>query len=635
MSDYISKWHKELDIFSKIKPLLILEGNILDSYQYPIEGSTPKGSILRLTEYLHYFYKDMGYKNIIFYDSLRGYYNNCEDGYLKRFANLVKAKTSGDAIMADFKQAEEADSVADTAVDIAHKALSQNKEPTVIIFNYVSRYLTAPDKMDQNDVDSFTVLLRSSLEAKDVRNEDGRILKNLLILITNKANDIPVWFYIQNPNVRTINLSTPEREEREALVKGPNFPAFFDREIYLTDKEHYDKHQDELIKLQDRFVALTDGFSFTEINALRRLCKNQRFHMHDFCDVIDLYKYGVRDNPWKRFTPKTMETAKEIYSRRVIGQDYAVSKTLDVIKRAVTGLSGIQGSSPNRPKGILFFAGPTGTGKTETAKTLAEILFGDETCCIRFYMSEYGQSHSDQKLLGAPPGYTGYEAGGQLTNAVRKNPFSILLFDEIEKADPTILDKFLQILDDGRMTDGQGNTVYFSECIIIFTSNLGIMEEVKIGNKKIKKPIVTPEMEYPEIQKKVRHAIEDYFNLGLGKPEFLNRIGENVVVFNFIRDNEAKQILEIQFDRIKKRLLEEKNIELKISDNAQKTLTDAARNNLSYGGRGIGNVVESMLINPLARYLFDNEIKAQAKLHIRDIVADSSSNYQLVCDGGD
>ena len=161
------------------------------------------------------------------------------------------------------------------------------------------------------------------------------------------------------------------------------------------------------------------------------------------------------------------------------------------------------------------------------------------------------------------------------------------------------------------------------------------MEEVKIGNKKIKKPIVTPEMEYPEIQKKVRHAIEDYFNLGLGKPEFLNRIGENVVVFNFIRDNEAKQILEIQFDRIKKRLLEEKNIELKISDNAQKTLTDAARNNLSYGGRGIGNVVESMLINPLARYLFDNEIKAQAKLHIRDIVVDSSSNYQLVCDGGD
>lgn len=626
MSEYIPKWHKELEIFSKIKPLLILEGNVLDSYQYPIGEK-----IVTLTKYLHYCYKDMGYKNIIFYDSLSGYYNKYDDSYLFGFANLVKAKTNNNCIKAEFKRTGESDS----AVDIAYKAMIQSDEPTAIIMNFASRYLISPDKMEQDEVDSFTVLLQSSLEASEAINENGRILKNILILVTNKANDIPVWFYIQNPNVKIINISAPAREERESQIKGANFPSFFDREIYLADREYYDKHPDELIKIQDRFIALTNGFSFTEIDALRQLCENQRFHIHDFCDVIDLYKYGIMDNPWKRFTPKILERAKETYSQRVIGQDYAVSKTLDVIKRAVTGLSGAQGSSPNRPKGILFFAGPTGTGKTETAKTLAKIVFGDETCCIRFDMSEYGQSQSDQKLFGAPPGYIGYEAGGQLTNAVRKNPFSILLFDEIEKADPTILDKFLQILDDGRMTDGQGNTVYFSESIIVFTSNLGIVEEVEVEHKKIKKPIVTPDMDYQTIQKKVRHAIEDYFNLELGKPEFLNRIGENVVVFNFIRENEAEQILEIQFDRIKKRLLEEKNIELTISDNAKRILTDAAINNLSYGGRGIGNVVESMLINPLARYLFDNEINGQEKINIKDIVFDSSMNYQLVCDRGD
>ena len=210
------------------------------------------------------------------------------------------------------------------------------------------------------------------------------------------------------------------------------------------------------------------------MNGLRKLCKNERISIRNMCDVIDLYKYGIRENPWRSLDVESLRTAAADFRKRVKGQDAAIIKTLDVVKRAVTGMSGLQGSSHTRPKGVLFFAGPTGTGKTETAKTLAERLFGDESCCIRFDMSEYSQPHSDQKLLGAPPGYVGYEAGGQLTNAIKNSPFSILLFDEIEKAHPSILDKFLQILEDGRMTDGQGNTVYFSESVIIFTSNLGI-----------------------------------------------------------------------------------------------------------------------------------------------------------------
>lgn len=134
-----------------------------------------------------------------------------------------------------------------------------------------------------------------------------------------------------------------------------------------------------------------------------------------------------------------------------------------MVKRAVTGLSGLQGSSHTRPKGVLFFAGPTGTGKTESGKDACGAAFGDDSCCIRFDMSEYSQSHSDQKLLGAPPGYVGYEAGGQLTNAVRNAPFSILLFDEIEKAHPSVMDKFLQILEDGRMTDRSRGTQCISQ----------------------------------------------------------------------------------------------------------------------------------------------------------------------------
>ena len=375
----------------------------------------------------------------------------------------------------------------------------------------------------------------------------------------------------------------------------------------------YRDHPDELERLREKFVGVTEGMTFTELDALRNLCRREAIAIRDLCTAVDLYKYGVRENPWNTLSLDSLRTAKQDFEKRVKGQNAALERTLDVVKRAVTGMSGLSSSSGAKPKGVLFYAGPTGVGKTETAKALAEKLFGAESACIRFDMSEYSQSHADQKLMGAPPGYVGYEAGGQLTNAVRKNPFAILLFDEIEKAHPSILDKFLQILEDGRLTDGQGSTVYFSETIIIFTSNLGIYVKDALGRRQ---PNVTADMSYPEVERAIRGAVADYFKLELGRPEILNRIGENIVVFDFIRHEAAVHILRAQVDKIIRRMQELKNIRITITDEAYEQLSAAALADLSNGGRGIGNQVESLLINPLSRWLFDHGVMQDSAVTI-------------------
>ena len=591
------RWQRELEIFCRIKPLIVLENNVLDMFQYPHDGAVARGSILPLTAYLHYLFRDMGYQQIVCYDHLRGFHNDCESACTQRFAQMLGLNVVDGTIPAPFKQGRTV-----SAPFIVRQALSQREQSTAIIMNFASRCIAASDRMEQSEIDSFMLLEQAALEAQDVRVPAGTV-KNLCILIVSKLNDLPSWFYLQDPNLKAIAIPTPSREEREQFVKGASFPTFFTKAVREEDMPYYDQHPAELTQLQDRFIALTEGMSFIELNGLRRLCKNEGYRVSDFCDVIDLFKYGIRENPWKNLDWNAFQQSRQALEKRVKGQHTAIEKTLDILKRAMTGLGGLQHSSHMKPKGVMFFAGPTGTGKTETAKALAELVFGDERACIRFDMSEYSQAHSDQRLLGAPPGYVGYEAGGQLTNAVREHPFSILLFDEIEKAHPSILDKFLQILEDGRMTDGQGNTVYFSECIIIFTSNLGVYTLDEEGRRR---PNATADMPYPQVQQRIRQAIDAYFKLQLGRPEILNRIGENIVVFDFIRPEVAASILDAQLARIAARLQEDNRVTLTLQPEARQALLDRVLTNLDNGGRGVGNIVESMLINPLARYLFDH-----------------------------
>ncbi|MDO4484502.1 MAG: AAA family ATPase [Clostridia bacterium] len=614
MAEVISKWHRELSLFCGLKPMMILEGNVLDRYRYPVPGSVGEDSIVPLTEYLGGFFADMGYEQVVYYSNLVGFVNPGHPEALASFAAVTGSEVKNGAIPAEFKG-----NTADTAPNIISRAMLQDKKATVVVMELASHYVVSPDRMDQQEVNSFNLLMQSAIGAATVKTPQAR-LQNLLVLLVDKLNDLPAWLYLNNSYCKTILLEAPDREERKRLVSGNLFAAFFDSAVYRRDMPFYAEHPAELNKLQEKFVGLTEGMTLTDLVSVRKLCRQECLPIREMCSAIDLFKYGIKENPWGTLSLESLKTAKEDFGKRIKGQDAALERTLDVVKRAVTGMNGIASSSTGKPKGVLFFAGPTGTGKTETAKALAEKLFGDEKTCIRFDMSEYSQPHSDQKLMGAPPGYVGYEAGGQLTNAVKKNPFAILLFDEIEKAHSSILDKFLQILEDGRMTDGQGNTVYFSETIIIFTSNLGIYVKDALGNRQ---PNVTMDMDYPEMEKRIRSAISDYFKLELGRPEILNRIGENVVVFDFIRQEAGEAILRSQVNKIITRMAEQKGIRVIIPEAAYSQLQSAALSDLSNGGRGVGNQVESLLINPLSRWLFDNEVLSDAEVTIDTFETDA------------
>ena len=278
--------------------------------------------------------------------------------------------------------------------------------------------------------------------------------------------------------------------------------------------------------------------------------------------------------------------------QRVVGQDDALAAVSAAVRRARAGLQ-----DPDRPIGSFIFLGPTGVGKTETARALAQFLFDDERAMVRIDMSEYGERHSVARLIGAPPGYIGYDEGGALTEAIRRRPYSVLLFDEIEKAHPEVFNVFLQILDDGRLTDGQGRTVDFRNVVLIMTSNIGSQHIVSLG-----------EGQRDEMLRRVDEALRAHF-----KPEFLNRIDE-VIVFHQLGREHFRRIVEIQLERVK-RLLAERRVTIELTDAAKDFLAQKGYDP-HYGARPLKRVIQRMLQDPLAMKILAGEFPDGSKVQV-------------------
>ncbi len=282
-------------------------------------------------------------------------------------------------------------------------------------------------------------------------------------------------------------------------------------------------------------------------------------------------------------TEKLLNLETEL-GKRLIGQKRAVAAVADAVRRSRAGVS-----DPNRPTGSFLFLGPTGVGKTELAKALAEFLFDDERAMVRIDMSEYGEKFSVSRLVGAPPGYVGYEQGGQLTEAVRRRPYSVILFDEIEKAHPEVFDVLLQVLDDGRLTDGQGRTVDFRNVILILTSNLGSQY------------LIDPSLSWDEKEQAVLATVRQAF-----KPEFVNRL-DDIVVFSSLSEEELGEIVNLYIDRLSARL-HDRRLELGVTPDARAWLAERGYDPL-YGARPLRRLMQHEIDDRLARALLAGEIR--------------------------
>lgn len=567
-----------------IKRCVIIDGNVGDVYL------DDKNQIVDLKKYLTEMLEDLKYDDIVYWDRVSGI-----EGDISSLKITEEKEVEGEEYSLDDEDEKQNTTISNgnfkepsEIFNLVFKNLTNKNRKTVFILNW-SDYLFSNGGQHDNEERQNLTLLGKSIKDKKVNYLSTDVNESTIILITNKLSNFPLSFYQANPEVSTITLSKPDRLERRRLLEKieAGFELKFNPGETLLNSSR-----------TNEYIDILENFTNREIIQMAKLSRKEEKLTFD--KLYLLFKYGEKDNPWEKLAYEDVKNIKKKLSERVVGQDEAIEKIEKTVVKAYMGLTGLhKTSSRSMPKGVFFFVGPTGVGKTELSKALAKFLFGDEQACIRFDMSEYAQENSDQKLIGAPPGYVGYEQGGQLTNAIKEKPFSVILFDEIEKAakpNPRILDIFLQILEDGRLTDSKGETVYFSESIIIFTSNLGASEVKPSDNKE-------------ETAEEFIKIVKNYFDNEIKRPEILGRIGySNIVPFNFILDDEfAIQIAKSKLNPIKKGIQEKYRLDLEFESELNFIRYILKRVDKSKGGRDILNAINDILLDELSMFLFNNK----------------------------
>lgn len=607
-------WYRELESALAISPHVVLEGDVHDRYLLPTGDGDAERVVLSLADAVWSCLERAGFEAMVVADPADGVRAHPTTDSAHSVASEVLGRPISGAAAA-----RTIEGIRDDLLTVV-RATKQ----VALVVELAPRFAPNPEQLSREEQALFVAAERAALTARPLPTRSGERhsqrqvpLFNTVIWIVDRDRDLPAWLVAHQDHVRSIAVPRPDYGQRERCA----------RRLLSSLPGWMESNEERRSELVGRLVRQTDGMTLTSLFSITLLATDVGTGLDGIEDAARAYRVGVVDNPWRtRDLHTRLETAAEDLAASVLGQRDAVRKALDILMRAATGLTGAHGSPHGtRPRGTLLFAGPTGVGKTELAKQLTRIVFGDERAYIRFDMSEFSAEHAADRLIGAPPGYVGFAAGGELTNAIRERPFSLVLFDEIEKAHPRILDKFLQVLDDGRLTDGRGATVYFTEAVLVFTSNLGIWVRDNEGERV---PNVTRDTPRDEAEPRIREAIRAHFTEELGRPELLNRFGDGIVVFDFIDEPTATSILDMLVANVAARVEREHGAALELTPGARSQLVSFALQNLDNGGRGVGTVVENALVNPLARWLFTQAVTGRT-LTIEAVVSDGRS-YDVV-----
>ena len=556
-----SNWQKTFENLIRTETVINLCGNITDKF-----CSFNERSYVSVREYINDVLKNEGFQNIIFYNPVTG----IEPGGTP--ANRPQSE-------------KDVRSIATLAKEFCNN-IQNSTSPVVWIIEEASYLCADTHHLNQEALNSY-IKIRSAIDK-------GSKYNRVIFLYENEA-DAPRCF----ADKKNLFIPKPDQKQRKDFI--------------VHHFSHFNNKDSESI------ADITDGLTLSKLEDIFNDVRSyaQQPDRNTVKNAISKYISGYESDPWTNIDKEKVDNLEERLNDRVRGQRDPIHTIAKKVIAAYSGVANIINGS-YAPKAALVFAGETGVGKTETAKALATELFGTEDAIIRIDANEYREEFNCERIIGAPPGYVGYEAGGQLTNAVKEKPFSIILVDEVEKAHPIFWQYFMTVIQDGRLTSGKGETVAFNNCFIIFTTNLGALEASQCETNEEKNEVIYK-------------AIEKYF-ISINRKEIFGRFKRNIITFNNISDEIAKEIVEKSLNVICENYFTENQIKINFSNEVIEYLKDAVGKSSEYGGRDVKNSLNDYISQALVSIHCNNNLVPGTIINIKSIIEKPDGTIEFIHD---